>query len=176
MIIDNIIKVKTNPSTYKHYISKGYIIVKCGEVIVLKKYGVSHHMEINDIKNRVANTTFHRYGVNSVLENEETRNKVLEYFGVENISQLESIKEIKRLKSIEKYGTDTPFQNKEIIKIIRAKQIENNRWHDYDLSKYSEYRKKVDSITKKNKKELFKKWNGYDYYDNEFIKNKLLFR
>ena len=32
------------------------------------------------------------------------------------------------------------------------------------------YTRAVYNITNKNKKELFENWNGYDYYDNEFIK------
>jgi len=34
-----------------------------------------------------------------------------------------------------------------------------------------EYRKKVRNETYKYKKELYNNWNGYDYYDNEYIKD-----
>ena len=33
MIIDKVIKIKTNPSNYRYYLNKGYLINKCGEEI-----------------------------------------------------------------------------------------------------------------------------------------------
>jgi hypothetical protein len=35
------------------------------------------------------------------------------------------------------------------------------------------YKKIVRRYTRKNKKELYKNWNGYDYYDNNYIKDNL---
>jgi len=34
-----------------------------------------------------------------------------------------------------------------------------------------EYRNEVKNLTKKAKKELLENWNGYDFYDNEYIKD-----
>lgn len=49
MIVDKFIKVKTNPSNYKHYIDKGYSIGKCGEEIIIKILDLpsSSHVKIN---------------------------------------------------------------------------------------------------------------------------------
>ena len=35
------------------------------------------------------------------------------------------------------------------------------------------YNKKVKNITRSYKKYLFENWDGYDFYDNEYIKNNL---
>ena len=40
----------------------------------------------------------------------------------------------------------------------------------FDKIEFALYSKKVKSLTKSNKKLLYEKWNGYDYYDGEFIK------
>lgn len=228
MIIDEIIKIKTNPSNYKHYKQKGYEIEKCGQEIEVKildlpikshvkvnckcnncestsfieyhnynrqvtnsyylckkcwniklkevvflKFGVDNVRKLQEINTKIKNTNLKKYGVQSLLELESVRNLVKEYYGVENISQLDSIKELKRMKSIEKFGTNTPLQNISIIEIIRKKNIENGRWSEYDLNKYSEYRKKIDYLTKKQKKKLFENWNGKDYYDCEYIRENL---
>lgn len=38
-----------------------------------------------------------------------------------------------------------------------------------NLDKFKIYRRKVDRLTKKVKSILLEKWNGYDYYDGEYI-------
>lgn len=39
------------------------------------------------------------------------------------------------------------------------------------LTEYQEYRRLVDNLTNRNKKELYENWDGYDYYDNEYIRD-----
>lgn len=120
--------------------------------VVFLKFGVENVRKLQEINTKIKSTNLKKYGVQSLLELESVRNLVKEYYGVENISQLNSIKEFKRLKSIEKFGTNTPLQNISIIEIIRKQNIENGRWSEYDLNKYSQYRKKIDYLTKKQKK------------------------
>ena len=36
------------------------------------------------------------------------------------------------------------------------------------------YRNRINYLTKKVKKVLIDNWNGYDYYDNEYIKDSTL--
>lgn len=139
----------------------------------LFKYGVTSHMKDEYFKEKVSATNLIRYGVKSALEKSEVRDKVFEYFGVDNISKLDSIKEIKKLKSLGKFKTNTPLQNEGIKSIIREKLISSGRWYEHDRSEYDGYRKIVDNITNKNKKDLFENWDGYDYYDNEYIKENL---
>ena len=38
-----------------------------------------------------------------------------------------------------------------------------------EISDYKVYRKKIDSSTRRNKSTLMNNWDGYDYYDNEYI-------
>jgi len=228
MLLKNEIIIKTNPSNYKHYINKGYLIDKCGmEILIkindlpikshvkvdcvctncknitkieffnyirqikdsyyvckncwkfklrntmIKKYGVSNAREINDVNDKIFKTNMSRYGVGTPLKVEKYREMIFEYYGVKNISQLDRIKEIKKLKSVKKYGSNSPLQFQGIIDIIRQKHIDSGRWKEYDKNKYSDYRKKVNYLTKKNKNVLFENWNGYDYYDNEYIFNNL---
>lgn len=41
------------------------------------------------------------------------------------------------------------------------------------LTPFQLYKKECVNITRKNKKELFEKWDGYDFYDNDYIKENL---
>jgi hypothetical protein len=53
-------------------------------------------------------------------------------------------------------------------------KVERGLMVDYDnWDTYMEYRKLVLCETRKHKKELFEKWNGFDFYDNEYIKENL---
>ena len=226
MILDEYIEVSTNPSNFKHYLNKGYIINKCGEKIKIKtddlpkkshvkikclcsncdgeslieyhnykrqikdsyyvcvkcwkyklkdtmnkKYGVDNCREIESINEKINNTNLNKYKCKSQLSHKEVRDLVYDYYGVDNISKLSRIKEIKRLKSIEKFGTNTPLQNNDIINIIREKHIKSGRWKEYDRNNYMMYRNRINYLTKKVKKVLIDNWNGYDYYDNEYIKD-----
>ena len=51
------------------------------------------------------------------------------------------------------------------------KKKKGNQLPDNLIEPYILYRRNVDNISDKLKKELIKNWNGYDYYDNEYIFN-----
>jgi hypothetical protein len=38
---------------------------------------------------------------------------------------------------------------------------------------FIDYRRIVNNLTEKNRQKLFSDWNGFDYYDNEYIKDYL---
>jgi hypothetical protein len=48
-------------------------------------------------------------------------------------------------------------------------------YQDIINDSYLFYRNEVRRFTNRNKKELFENWNGYDYYDNEFIGNNFVY-
>ena len=56
-------------------------------------------------------------------------------------------------------------------KITRIKN--GNQLSDDKISKYDLYRRKVHNKTRLLKQQLFENWNGYDFYDNEYIKDNL---
>ena len=63
-------------------------------------------------------------------------------------------------------------QNKETKIKIKNSRVKNGTWiSDSMRNLYELYENKVDNLTKLNKKLLFENWNGYDYYDNEYILN-----
>ena len=78
-------------------------------------------------------------------------------------------KNIKTFKTKEKLYKDGNYNNSESM--IKTKQ-KNFTYIPYKSFKpFRLYVKFVNRFTYKNKGKLFKEWNGYDYYDNEFIKN-----
>ena len=117
----------------------------------------------------------------------------IENYGVDNISQLDTIKEKKIETTIKNYGVENPFQNEEIKEKIKKTNLEkygveyatknkdiqlkskntriknNNQISDELLNKLEIYYRDVKIHTYKNKQLLLETWSGYDYYDGEYI-------
>jgi hypothetical protein len=162
-------------------------------------YGVENPSQSEDIKIRKENTCEINYGVKHPLQNKEIFKKMLsdntEKYGFEWYTQTDEyiakvnktcnkkyntdwylqsddVKEKGKKTCLEKYGVEHPSQSEIILEKSRNTRIKNgHETPEYKLTEYQIYRKKVRHYTYKNKKKLYEKWNGYDYYDNEFIKN-----
>jgi hypothetical protein len=131
-----------------------------------KKYGCvsSQHP---DIKLKQENTNIKLYGGKSPQCNIEIKKKsyetMIERYGVKYSYQNQDIKD-KFLENLQET----------INKTIKTK-IKRGLMVDYEnYSTYQEYRKIVESVTRKCKKILYNNWSGYDFYDNEYIKDNLL--
>jgi len=91
-------------------------------------------------------------------------------YGVDNMFQVEFVKEKMKETFIKKYGVEHPSQNEVVKERLKQNRIKNGtQVSDDNLSDYEKYRKKVSYYTRKYKKELYNNWNGLDYYDNELI-------
>jgi len=145
---------------------------------IIKKYGVENVFKNNDIKNKIKNTNLKKYGVICVLQNNEINKKTkqtnLKKYGFENCHQSEIIKEKTKKTNLKKYGVNHSLQCEEIKNKIKITRINNNNQiPDDKLSDFMKYKNNVLRETYKNKKMLFEKWDGFDYYDNEYIKDNL---
>lgn len=113
-----------------------------------------------------------KYGVENVSFIPDVKNKIR----IKNIENSEE-RFIKRTKTnLERYGVENVFQNDKIIEecVIKSRntRILKGIWiDDKFLSPWIKYKKDVMRLTYRNKKILFENWDGYDYYDNEYIKD-----
>lgn len=99
-------------------------------------------------------------------------------FRVDHPSKSPHIRSISEKTNLDKYGgryyilTDEFLKSDEIknkrknTRIMRGYDISDDDRSDWEL-----YKIKVRRMTDKVKSELFDNWDGYDYYDNEFIKD-----
>ena len=96
-------------------------------------------------------TCMDRYGVDNSYKLKENVDKVrktcMKRYGVDNIHKLDSIKK----------------------KIILTKRKNGNC--SGNISEYSKFKNKCRNLTLSKKSELLSNWDGYDYYDGEYIKN-----
>lgn len=128
---------------------KKYYCIDCknekAKKTLIKKYNVDNISKLNFIKQKKIDTTIKNYGVEYTFQSDVNKNKrmisLFEKYGVYHNSQLESYKKMRLIGALE-----------------------------YDIE-YRKYRNNVRRITRNNKFKLLESWNGYDYYDNEFIKD-----
>ena len=136
------------------------------EYYCCKKCSIDKNIKTNKMK----------YGVEHTFQNIDLLNKrkcnsIIKY-GVDSTFKLDEIKEKIKNTNLDKYGVEYASQNSDVVekmkntRIKKGIQLPDNLVNDFIL-----YRRKVKSITNKNKKRLLLEWNGFDYYDNEYIKN-----
>jgi very-short-patch-repair endonuclease len=81
----------------------------------VNKYGVTHHLQNEEILNKRRRTNKEKYGHEEVMQSEEIKNKYrstcLDKYGVENPSSLESVKAKRRLTNLDKFGKESYLQS-----------------------------------------------------------------
>lgn len=92
----------------------------------------------------------------------------------------DNIQERIRESCKEKYGCDYFFQSKEFLENKKVKdkvketRIKNGHMiSDIDMEPFLLYKRNCRRITNNQKKLLYENWDGYDYYDMEYIKDNL---
>ena len=113
------------------------------------KYGATYSFQIPDIKNKIQDKNLINFGHISPFGNNNIQKKAKDTL-------------------VEKYGVDNPFKSKEIQDVIH---IINENKFKIDRKSYNDYRTKVIYMTYSIKDKLFENWDGYDYYDKEYIKD-----
>jgi len=142
--------------------AKNKILISCDVCktefnVVYKDYLNSHKTHNFDVCNKCKHekskiTNNIRYGSDSPLGNKDILEKYLK-------------------TNNERYGGNSSSCSQEILdkqKITRIKK--GIQVSDNIISDFKKYRYRVHHLTMKIKKQLLEKWDGYDYYDGEYIK------
>jgi len=199
MLITENIDIKINNRYVKSWIDKGYD-VKSGDVINIPISELPEHSHYKidvkcDICKSLNTITYQRYNINIKKCNyycckkcatHKYKERMLKKYGKSNPMYINKFKNKITKTNLEKYGVKYPSQNEEIyaktIKTFRLKYGVDNisqskYWRDklgvIDKVGFEEYKRLVNNLTNRNKQELFEKWDGLDYYDNNIIKHNL---
>lgn len=140
------------------------------------KYGVENPFQSEIIKEKSKDTLKRRYGVEHPMHLKETKDKIKKTckkkYGVDNYMKTEECRQKIKKTSLEKYGVDHPTKStneqekRKITRINRGLQIPDNL-----VSDYRKYRLSVNRPSNRIKNKILEKWDGYDYYDGEYIKD-----
>lgn len=132
-----------------YYCRKNKCFTKKVEKSNLQKYGVEHTSKLEYFQNKWKQTNIEKYGCENVFQNEEIKEKIRQFYR-------------------DNYNAERNTQ----VKYVR----DNNGWiPDEELSDYKKYNRLCRKYTNRNKKILFKNWDGYDYYDSEYIKDNFVY-
>ena len=136
----------------------------------LKKYGTKTFSQTDMFLEKYKKASLEKYGTDNYAKTDECWNKIrktcLLKYGVEYSSQCQEIKNKLSETCLKRYGFKNYVMTAEFIeKALKSRGL------DFETNEYLIFRRKVNNITSKIKKELFENWNGYDYYDNEYIKD-----
>lgn len=190
MLLTKNLIIKLNPKTIKWYWNYGYS-GKTNDLIEIK---IEHlkptsHYKINcscDKCGKIKNLPYKSYV--KFLQNGNSyychkcsmikkKNTCLKKYGVEFTLQDQLVRNKIKKTCLEKYGVNSYLLTKEYLnnnsikKQIKEKNIKSGRWiDDEELTPFLSYKRKCRTLTDKNKKILFDNWDGYDFYDNEFIR------
>lgn len=205
MVLTKEIIMKWNSYNMKFYTDLGYKYTKmCDEFVVkIEDLNKNSHYKVKvkcDICNEEREMEYKSYNIClknhnfyacSACRNSKTKLTVKNKYNIDNIFQRDDIIKIvkKYLKdnvdellqkrtetNLRLYGVENTYQRKDVIEKIRKIKIDSGLIiPEYKLTKFQQYKNKVMKITYRNKKSLFEKWNGYDYYDNEYIKDNFIF-
>lgn len=154
-------------------------------------YGVEHFSKTEDYKHN------HSFLMKKIIKdkkekgiydcpfsckiNKELRESAMvNKYGAKYSFNIPEIKKKIQDKNLEKFGHISPFGNKEIREKIKENIVYKykgvvSKYIDdiYNKNEYRIYRRKIRYRTDLLRNELFKNWNGYDYYDGEYIRDYL---
>lgn len=167
----------------------------------IEKYGVENIMQDLIIANKVSeklknnnkrlskkerskileNKIIDKYGDLKKYYNNINKTKTtncLNKYGVENVMQVNDIKIKGQKTCLNKYGEYNPMFVDKFIKKSTSKSIKTKLERgliipEDKLNDFEKYRRIIRRLVYKFKPILFNEWSGYDYYDNEYIKDYL---
>lgn len=144
--------------------------------VCMIKYGVANPFQTEFVKKKTKNTLNKKYGVNHPMYLQETKDKIkntcLDRYGVDNYTKTKEYSIKTKSTNRKKYGVDHHAQTehgqiqRKLTRIERGYQIP-----DELLSEFFLYRRTVDNLTSLLKRLILENWDGYDYYDGEYIRD-----
>jgi len=144
------------------------------KAVCLKKYGVENTFQVKEFKEKIKNTLIEKYGVEHPMYLDETKDKIkdtcVERYGVEHPWMSKEIQKKSENTIVERYGatheskTEEGQLKRKLTRLSKGTQIPDEKLSDYEI-----YKRKVRNITNLFKKDLIKRWNGFDFYDGEYI-------
>ena len=156
-----------------------YTCYKCCYVKIsktnLERYGKENTFQVEEFKDKSKETMMFNHGVEhpmySDIIKETLYNTNENRYGVKVYSQTAKFKIQSKETFNKKYGVDHPSQLESFQEKNRKTRIDNNiQTPDELIEPFDLYRKKVDLLTNRHTKKLYEEWDGYDYYDGEYIK------
>jgi len=155
--------IKSKQTRKRKYGDENYRNPEKNKKTCMERYGVEHVLQNNSFKEKLKQTKIERYGDEKYNNREKSKNTCLEKYGNEEYNNIEKYKKT----CLERYGVYNYFSTDE-FKLSQGIILDEDLKNEWSL-----YKRKSNRLFRKMKSKVFKNWNGYDYYDNEYIKENL---
>ena len=135
---------------------------------------VSKNVEVSKKRNESIDKEKFKLAVSKGRSNPEVikrfKQTCLQKYGVENPQKSKEVRNKREETMIKKYGVANSMQHPEFKEKCKQTSIKNGfQVPTEKKADYLLYKQIVSMYTKMNKKALFESWDGYDYYDKEYI-------
>lgn len=131
----------------------------------IEKYGVDNYSKTDECKNRVEKTNLEKYGYKTNLLSPLYQEKIKII--------LDKKYGDKHFYNINRFGVSNKKKfelDDSVFYLIRDLDLSEDRYSDISFNDdYILYRNECRRLTSKNVKNLLENWNGFDYYDGEYI-------
>ncbi len=120
----------------------------------LKKYGVTHHLKLEEFRAKQRKTNLEKYGSEYLINNPELKEKMkktmMKKYGVENPSQSQEIKQKKKETSIKNFGVSHHLQDRKRFEAHLKGMYAVKKYKDTDITYQGSYElyflEKIDEI------------------------------
>lgn len=151
--------VEKNLSIYNYWNNyktcEFYACTKCShkksEITNMIKYGVKYPSELEEYKLKIKNIMILKYGVDNPMKINIFKDKMKE-------------------TCMLNHGVDNPSKSSSILDKVRRTKIKIGLQCG-NISDYNVYKNRVYYLTNKIRESIFENWDGYDYYDGEYIRD-----
>lgn len=123
---------------------------------MMEKYGADNPAKVNSCNKKRKKTCIEKYGSEYIISSEYSKNKTKETLNSKYGGHHSRVPEIR--EKITSKGLKTKIKNGFITP-------------DSKLSDWMLYRRIVRKLTERNRVYLLEKWSGFDYYDDEYIRD-----
>lgn len=155
----------------------------CGETINTKKRTYTKSLKSHNFycckdcainKNKLTN--LERHDVEHTFQKKEfvekRKENNIDKTGVGCSFQYENVKDKIKTTNLKNFGFEYASQHQQTKDKMKLTRIERKlQLPDEQVSDFILYKRKILCLTNKNKKILLNNWDGFDYYDNEYIKD-----
>jgi hypothetical protein len=139
--------------------SRSYNCKSCNNITYKKsmmmKYGYDNPAKIESCNEKRKNTCKEKYGSEYIITSEYSKIKTKETLNSKYGGHQSRVPEIR--EKITSKGLETKIKNGFVVP-------------DCDLSNWMLYRRIVRRLTERNRDCLLEEWDGFDYYDGEYIR------
>lgn len=163
---------KCSDTKLERYGNAKYTNRNKAKITNVEKYGVENPQQNKNVRKKTEETCMEKYGNKTVLNTNIAINGIIKKYGVDNIFKLKEFQDKRNQTMLKIFGYEYNFENDKIRISGQIAKFEKGFWKTREeQTEYKRYWLDVMQESRKYYVELFKSWDGKDYYTGEELIN-----